>query len=229
MNKKKILISLSLNAIIIVLTIIGLGIAVIDIQSHPDHTYASLFQYFTTLSNIFLFATATIMLVCQVLLVVGKIKSIPKWISIVKLCATVSTTITMLVVIFFLTPVAASGQFEEIGPAELYTGSNAIFHVISPTVGIVAFLLFETNHEIKLPQTLFSLIFVAGYELFYTIDYYVEFMPWGHDWYKFIEFFGQQFAPLILIAFLGFTFLLAWLLWLGNRKINIFKEKTATR
>ncbi|MCQ3908597.1 MAG: hypothetical protein MJ200_03495 [Mycoplasmoidaceae bacterium] len=81
-----------------------------------------------------------------------------------------------MVVLCFLLPVGLydSTKFD---PAFLFKGSNAFFHLITPIIGVVSLLLFEDIKQIKYPQTLFSLIFVLVYEIFYTVDYFVQFMP----------------------------------------------------
>lgn len=231
MNKKKLYWSFGINIAIVVLTIIGMGLGVID-TANQHVPYESAFKYFTILSNIFLMIACAIMLVYQILFIKKKIKFIPKWTYIVKLCAVVSTTITFLVVIFFLTPIVAlqSADSGGVDIAFLYSGANIIFHILSPILGALCFLLFDTCKTIKLPQTLFALIFTGAYEIFYTTDVYLQWLPesWGeHDWYMFTQF-GIEFVPVILVLFLGLTFLLSWLFWLGNKKIHIL-EKTATK
>ncbi|MBQ0045360.1 MAG: hypothetical protein KBS35_00505 [Mycoplasma sp.] len=234
MNKKKLWFSLCFNIVIVILTIIGLGIAVFDAQT-MNTPYAMLLKYFTTLSNLFLFVAAVIMIVYEALLLANKTKLIPNWVSVVKLSATVSTTITFLVVVFFLLPMALTNKEQEYSPAFLFVNSNLIFHVFNPLLGVVGFLLFDNEKKsIKLPQTLFALIFVGCYEIFYTLDVFLKFMPGdgptAHDWYNFTVF-GNQFIPLILILFICLSFLISLLLWLGNKKINLFKKqkRTATK
>lgn len=230
MNKKKLLISLNVNIAIVCLTIIAMGLAVIDVNT-MGQPYILMFKYFTTLSNIFLCISSILMIIYEGMWLSHRKYDLPKWVYILKLCATVSTTITFLVVVLFLTPMVASGMNKGITVAFLYSGSNTIFHIISPILAIIVFLLFETRRDIRLPETLFALIFVSLYEVFYTLDVYFKFMPGddptAHDWYNFTAF-GDQFIPLVLILFLAVTFILSWLLWLGNRKINVL-EKTATK
>lgn len=227
MNKKKLLFSLNFNIAIVVLTIIALGIAVIDVQI-MDTQYVMMLKYFTTLSNLFLCVAAIIMIVYESLILAGKTKVVPKWVNIVKLSANVSTTITFMVVLFFLLPMAYIRENPGYSPAFLFINSNLIFHLLNPLLGMISFLLFDNDQrQIKLPQTLFALIFVVCYEIFYTLDVFLKFMPGDHDWYGF-TLFGEQFIPLVLILFLGLTFLLSWLFWLGNKKIHIL-EKTATK
>ena len=70
------------------------------------------------------------------------------------------------------------------------------------------------------------------YEIFYTLDIFLEFVPidpqiQSHDWYGFLTIVGgnKTLMPLILLAFLAISFGIAWLLWLGNRKIKVFNKQ----
>lgn len=225
MNKKRFWHSFSFNIAIIVLTIIGLGLGVIDARE-MHHDYAYTFKYFTVLSNIFLCISCIIMLVYQILILAKKKKMVPNWVNIMKLSSVVVTTITMLVVLCFLLPISCS-QDLNFTPAFLFKNSNAIFHLVNPVLGILTWLLLDNEEKtIKLPQTLFALIFVGAYEIFYTLDVYLKFMPDGeHDWYKFVETFGDKYVPIMEILFVAGAFGLSWLLWFANRKINVFKKE----
>ncbi|MCQ3908596.1 MAG: hypothetical protein MJ200_03490 [Mycoplasmoidaceae bacterium] len=57
MNKKKTIVGICLNSLIVIGTIIALGLATIDVKTMKT-TYGMLFKYFTTLSNLFLFVAA---------------------------------------------------------------------------------------------------------------------------------------------------------------------------
>lgn len=236
MNKKKTIISLFFNVAILVATIIGLGVAVLDTKKQ-GMDYALLFIYYTTLSNIFLMIASGILVVYESMLLSKKIKAMPNWVNIVKLSSASATTLTMLVVLLFLTPMMALNPKEGGMPASfLYLGANLIFHVLNPVLGILSFLLFENTKEIKFPQICFSLIFTGLYEIFYTTDIFLEWVPLqgeaSHDWYGFLILVNgnKSLIPLVLLLFLGITFLIAWLLWLGNRKIVILeKKKVATK
>lgn len=228
MKNKKLLIALNTNISFVALTLIGMLLWIFDARQQ-NVPYVSAFRYYTVLSNLFLAITSGIMFVYFILLAKKKVSEIPKWVYIVKLCGVTATTITFLIVVFVLTPGLAMGVNvgEKVTVVFLYTGGNLIFHLITPILAIVSFLLFETRKNIKLPQITFSLIFTGLYEIFYTTDVYLKYLPssWGaHDWYGFA---GTVVpVPVLLILYLGLTFLVAWLLWLGNRKIHVLENKT---
>jgi len=182
------------------------------------------FKYFTTDSNIVLLIASIISAIYIGLYWAGKVKKIPQWEYIVKLIAVVSTTLTMFVTLFMLLPGAIATK--AFIPAALYLGSNLFMHLICPLVGIVGFLLFENRNDVKLVKTLYCLIPLIIYCIFYLAMAYTHQNPdgtfmKGYDWYKFCSI-GRPYAtPFILIGMIGFYYLFTWLLWLGNRRINI--------
>lgn len=245
MNKKKSIISLIFNIAIIIITIVGLGVAVIDCQKQ-DVSYGLIFIYYTTLSNLFLCVSSMIIVVYESLLLKNKIKVIPTWVYIVKLCATTSIALTLGVVIFFLTPLfVLDGTKNVVAPLTLfsdshfnlpdvsflYTGSNLLFHIFNPILGILVFLLFENTKRIKFPFVCFSIIFTEIYELFYYSDIFLKWIPVSgqttHDWYHFLVLVNdnQNLIPFLALAFVGITFLIGYLLWLGNNKIVCLENK----
>lgn len=235
MNKTKVITSLCLNALIVALTIIGAGIAVIDCQKQGVD-YWMMLIYYTTLSNFFLCIASVIYVIYQAQLLAGKIKKLPNWVNVLKMCAASTTTLTMLVVILFLTPTMAMSSDPDAMPVLfLFTGSNLIFHLFNPLLGIISFLLFEHSDDLTFGNNWYSLIFTGLYEAFYTLDIFYQFIPLmgkqaKHDWYGFLTIVNGNvdLIPIVLAIFLGFTFLLCWLLWLGNKKINVFKNKKTT-
>lgn len=186
------------------------------------------FKFYTTDSNILLIIASIIMVIYISLLWKGKIKKLPQWVTIFKLIATATVTLTMFITVFFLTPISiygiSSGQ-SAFPPETLYLGSNMLFHIVCPSVAIVTYLLFEDGKNIKLAKTTYSLIPTLAYGVFYMTMAYTHLGPNGipllkYDWYSFCHF-GPVAAPFMFIGVTGIYYLFTWLLWLGNRKINI--------
>lgn len=227
MNKRKIKISILANSIILALTIIAFIIApFVDFDRSPvELTFGRMFTYFTTLSNVFLFIGATITITYNSLYLNKRVKKLPKWSNIFKLCATTSTTITFLIVLFFLLPLTASSNNPDFpSPVFLFTGSNLIFHLFNPLIGLSTLLLFEETKEIKWWDQFYSLIFVGLYEIFYVMDMYIKFIPYGqHDWYHFAKV-GDFMVPIVVILFLAGTYGLSYLLCFINRKIHLWEK-----
>ena len=144
--KQKNVVAIVFNLLIVTLTIIAMILAIFDVQK-MGKTYVDVFKYYTTLSNLFLFITAILTVTFKFREIFLKNKPMPKWISILKLCATAATTVTMVTVICVLTPGAILKPTDEFDVAFLYSGSNCIFHVVSPIIAILSFILFETNRN----------------------------------------------------------------------------------
>ena len=234
MKNKKITLALIFNFIIAVGMITGIIVdAVVSKQYHDsgNEKYEPFFlnlKYYTVLSNVVLAIAATILIVYIFLLLKRKIKKVPLWVSIFKMCATTGTTITMLVVLFVLTPGIAAGLGDEsVKITTLYINASAIYHVINPLTGLLTFILFETNKKIELKHCCFGMIFTGAYSVFYVLEAYLHFLPncyWkamSYDWYKFVESVGDYGIAPMIIAFIAASFLITWLLRLVNSKINI--------
>ncbi len=221
-NKMKV--SIIFNLAIVTATLVGMVLAIFD-TARMGVPFTDVFKYYTTLSNIFLFISAILMTCFNFRALYRKDKPTPNAVYIVKICATTVTTITMLTVFCFLTPVAIYLKPEDYTVELLYTGSNCVFHVINPILGLITLLFFESNHKIDLPHVTFTLVFTMLYEVYYTLGLYqhpdeIE----KYDWYHF-TIFGLQYVIPILVFFLAITFLIGWLLWLGNRKIHVLEGK----
>lgn len=71
-------------------------------------TLADTFRYFTNASNAFLAFTALIYIICDIVALAGK-KKIPAFFGVLKLMATVATTLTMVITVAYLAPTNAMG------------------------------------------------------------------------------------------------------------------------
>ena len=235
MNSKKITCSLVFNFLIVVLTAKGFMRDIFENfkDSLLDKNEPSIFlqfRFYTILTNLILAIVAIIFIVYDFLLI-RKINKIPNWLIVLKMCATTGTTITMFVVCFILFPGALAG-FSKVGLGFAFSGTSKYYHIFTPILGILTFILFETNRDIKLVNCCFGMIFTELYSIFYIVESLTHFLPssgpLSHDWYSFVSLVGYDLIFPMMIVFAGFAFLITWLLWLGNRKIHIL-EKTATK
>lgn len=219
--KRNTLFSLLLNIAIIAFVVGGIighytGFGPV---SPPSFSY---YHYYTQQSNILNAVICLIFIVFLILEATGKIKQIHKYVYIMKHVGAVAVTVTFLVVVLILTPgSAATGE----PVSRLYTGTGMFFHVFAPVLTIVTFLLFERNKDIKYPQTLFALIPLVIYIIYYTsiccthmnsdgtIDRY-------YDVYTFFRF-GPTFVPLFCLGIVAINMFSSWALWFGNKKIDI--------
>ena len=137
--------ALIINLTIIVLEVIGFVLAINELGMDTV-------IYYTENSN-FLVLIASILFSYYII----KQKEIPKWLSILKYIATVSVTITFLVVIFILSWMS-SFSFIEL----LTEGSMLYHHTLCPILAIVSFALLE-KYAFTKKDTIRALYFTVIY------------------------------------------------------------------
>ncbi len=194
-------------------------------ETVPPRTIKDL-KYFTLLSNIFMGGAAIMMIVVLAQNIWGKRKEIHKGYMIANLTMTTSVAITMMTVILFLLPVVlVNADDKTLTASKIIGGSQMFFHIVNPLLSIIAFVSLVNTQKIKLVETLYALIPMFLYSIFYMSTALTHINPQTgrpypeYDWYGFCQF-GMQFIPLVLVVMYGGSFLFAWLLWLGNRKIK---------
>lgn len=183
-------------------------------------------QFFTVLSNIFM---GTVGLIVAIYQLIGLIKNKNYLNQVIKTLlhtATVGVTITLIVVVFFLGVVA---QIEGRGYFSFFLGSNFFFHLIIPLLSLINYLVFEYDPKIKFKYTLYSLLPVGLYAIFYVVNYYFHFtkgMDGNYDWYGFIGDGSPIRLVIVVILFIGMTIGISSLLYLLNKLIGkkIYKE-----
>jgi len=183
------------------------------------------FKYFTVDSNILLMISCIVSMTYILLLWNNKINKIPESEYIFKLITVACVALTMLTVFFVLTPGSIFLKDKTMPIETIYNGTNLFMHVVCPAVAIIMFLLFENRKDVKLIKTLYSLIVVVIYCIFYLSVAYTHVgpdgkIPFEYDWYFFCHF-GKVATPFIAIGMMGFYYLIVWLTWFGNRKIDI--------
>lgn len=185
-------------------------------------TYTESFKFYTTDSNLLLMIICIITAIYLLLFNFKKVKKIPTWVKFGKLMITTCTTLTMMAVLAF---VPFTGLVDFKTPTGMFMNSNIFFHLLCPICAIIGYLLFEERSELKIWYTLLSVIPTAIYAIFYLSVALTHIQPGGvinphYDWYG-LSRFGVSFAPLSVMLALGFSFLFAWCLWYGNKKIYI--------
>lgn len=235
-KKQKLNLNWSLGLYIALLALALVGIIILfgnfNPSYYPPRTQIENLKFFTIDSNILMAGMALAVIILIALKKANKIKTIDKSVYLVNLVTTTGVTLTMLITIFVLVPMSIVIHEQEYTPLVLLTGSNLFFHIICPAIAIVAYLcFFKTKENIKLVETLYPLIPVVIYSIFYMsmalthIDSSTGKPFLKYDWYRFCQF-GIVPIPFILIGMYGLTFLFSWLLWLGNKKIG--KNKKAS-
>ena len=172
----------------------------------------SMLKFFTIDSNLLMGLIALIVGINEL-----KKENNSKFMYILKLVGTVQVTITMLVTVLYLTPTTIN----QYGLFGMYYKSNLLFHLIVPILSILVFVLYERSSLINKKDTLYSLIPIGMYAIYYvyetlshTINGIVE---KGYDWYGFFVF-GTKSVMIVLPLIMIFSYIISCVLWKINRK-----------
>lgn len=187
-------------------------------------------MFFTNLSNIFVGIASAIMIPFNVKNLKNGSNSFPKWLFILKFTATVSVTVTLLTVVFFLGPMNVIMGYGQSGELEIaryfnYFAGNAFYlHFLTPILAIASVIFFE-NCEVPLSKktALWGLLPTVLYSIVYF--YEVVIVGWQNGgWYDFYGFtFGgnMKLAAVSIVAMYAATYLISRIeLWAHNK---IFK------
>ena len=218
----------NLISLIINLSVIFFNVSAIlynfrsDILRDPNAIWAEFIGwksllFFTNLSNIFLLVACSIMLVYNIKNVINDKYEFPKWAYTVKYVACCATTLTMVTVVVFLSPLMVY-----IGRSyfDLYKHNSLFLHLISPLLGLISVIFLERSKNFKFKNTFLGLIPTALYSIFYIImvviigeanggmpDFY-GFTFGGNNWMVLVS------GPAILLA----TYLFSYLIWFSQKK-----------
>jgi len=171
--RKHLKISLILNSSVVVLFLFGTITSLaswqwmgIDGNLTPEtHNFL---WFFTVDSNIFLAVSALILVIFEVLILLKKRKDIPHWVYVVKYVATCTTTLTLMTVILYLSPLLGLDFWK------LFLNNNLFFHLISPVIGIVSLIFFEAKEEMSWKVSFLSLVPMGLYSIFYITNVYTH-------------------------------------------------------
>lgn len=180
-----------------------------------ETTKFGVFKFFTVDSNLLMGISAFLFLYQERKLMSGKIKEIPFVYYLFKFMTTVSVSVTMLVVFFYLGRIAKGGLIS------LLQNSNLFFHFIIPLLSIITFTIFERTNRIKFSYVICGLIPVLIYGIFYVINIITHIensvISPVYDWYYFAQGgIGKIYITALII--LAFTYVVSLLLWIINRK-----------
>jgi len=151
-------------------------------------------RYFTVLSNLFQGGVS---------LVVLWGRKTGRW----KYASTVAVALTFFVVLLFLGPAY--------GYDSMYTGANFWFHLVVPVLAMVDFLIFDREGTFTIRDSLFTVIPMLAYSLFYVGNLLVNGVR-GNDWYGFAKH-GPLSAVAAFLIILATNWAIALLLRLPRR------------
>ena len=141
-------------------------------------------------------------------------KRVDRW----KYASTTAMALTFCVVLFFLGPTR--------GYDVVYSGANFISHLVIPILSIVDFLFFDRSCTYTLGDSLFTMIPLVAYSLFYMGNLFINGVD-GNDWYGFAKA-GPEFAIAVFAIMLTANWIIALLLRLPRMKRSVQKH-TLTR
>lgn len=173
-----------------------------------------MFRFFTVDSNLLMGFTALLLAIQEKKLLMGKINKIPKIYYILKLMGTVSVTLTILVTISYLGTIAPGGIIS------LLQNSNLFYHLIIPLLSIIAFCFFEKTNIIKLKDTIYGVIPMFIYGLYYLVNILIHIengkVSIKYDWYWFVQKDINQIYVIFPLIFI-ITFIISIILWIINK------------
>ena len=220
-EQRNIKISLVLNIIIVILTIIASIIMftgfkfMYDDRPELESTKLGMFKFFTVDSNMLMGLVALLFGIEEIKLLKGKIKEISTKTYMFKLMATTGVGLTFFVVFAYLGPISEGGI------PSMLMNSNLFFHLLIPVISMINFAFFEKTEKLNFKYSFSGLIPTIVYSVFYLINVLVHtkngIVSTQYDWYWFVQngvWTAIIVAPLILII----TYLISIILWRLNRK-----------
>ncbi|MBO4412545.1 MAG: hypothetical protein J5779_00825 [Clostridia bacterium] len=213
MNKKQ-KIALVFNIAIFLLVVVGCVLC-FNVKSDPLGHAIKVLNYFTIQSNIFAGITSFVYIIFLVRANKSN-KKIPKAVCILRYIATIDLILTFLVVTLFF------GFIAEKGYLSMFENANLFFHLIIPVTNFVSFVFFENELKFKISYTLFGLIHVVIYCIYYIIVYLSHYengeVPEKYDWYYLTKF-GIGWAFVIAIVTVAIGYLISFVLYKTKNRI----------
>ena len=213
-RKTQLLFTLILNIVLVILACIG---AVMSAISHG--TVPTSIVFYTQDSNIFLGIASLFYVIAAVRALRSRTYEIPQWVQNLKYYATCCVTMTLVVVVFILAPLVTDrGGLYWI----MLTGSMLYQHFLSPVIAILGFALIEKQPSLPFRATWKALIPTLIYALFL---YPLNIAGIVDGPYPFLQVGSMSLGMSVLwfFALLALAYVLAWLVWLLNRKIPFVK------
>jgi hypothetical protein len=222
MKKKTFILSVILNALIIVTELFALLDSVLGFYTPNNEQTGSLsltefFDHYTNLSNILLLAAALIFLVAS-LIAYKKKKDVPLWVVAVDFMATVSVLTTFIVVMVFLRDMISWPTF-------------IFLHLIDPILAFLAFGFVEVAPELKKRHAYLALIPLVLYTAVIAPLSTLGIIEDPYNMIKLMDVFSD--TPLnIALKWCGIffgTYIVAFLLlWLRQGMARVFAKNEGT-
>lgn len=222
-NNKRVKMSLYINIMITILTIIATIIMITGfkfmsgVEPVLESTKIGVFKYFTVDSNLFAGIISFIFILNEISIIKGEKKEISDKLYILKLMATTAVSLTFIVVFVYL------GNIAENGLISLLLNSNLFFHLIIPLLNIVDFIFFIKKDNITYKYAFYGLIPTLLYAVFYTTNVIIHIengrVSPKYDWYWFVQN-GLWTMVIVAPTILLITYIISLILLLLNKIIN---------
>lgn len=205
--KKRTLISLILNSIIVLTTFIAWGIMFIPSGPEFMATGWSSLRYFTVLSNIFCAITSIFMIVVNIKKLKNEEYKCPKYIFLLRYISTISVSLTFTTVVIFLGPVwqiTGAGSY-----FSMFARESFVLHLTTPVLSIISIINFELDYKLSNKEMILGLAPTILYSLVYFINVVIT-KVWP-DFYFFTFGGHNSLIPVSMIFMYGLTFLLCYI------------------
>lgn len=220
-NNRNIKISLALNILTVIMTVVALSIALSGFkfmkgsEAPAELTGLQAFGYFTVQTSVFMAMVSLAFAIKEIQLLKGKITKIPLKYYILKMIAATAIGLTFFVIFVIFAILLKKGLFP------FTRNSNLIYHGIIPLTSLINFIFFEKTDAIKFRHIFYGLIPTILYEIFYTSNVLLNMKDGkvspAHDWYYFTQN-GLLIAISIPFAMLGITYIMALIIWKCNKE-----------
>lgn len=218
---KKLKISLILNIIIFILTVIATIMMFTGFKfmkgMEPvlEATGFSLLKFFTVESNLFVGIISLIFSIKEIKIIKGNEKELSTKMYLLKYMSTSAVSLTFFIVFSYLGPISKGGIIS------MLTNSNLFFHLIIPVLSIINFTIFEKTNKIKFKQVIYGIIPTFLYGLYYCINVLTHIengkVSYVYDWYWFIQN-GVWTAIIVIPVIFLISYLISLCLWYFNKK-----------
>ena len=217
---KKIKVSLTLNILIVLMTIAACIIMFTGFKfmhAYPtilQSTRIGMLRFFTVQSNLFAGIVSLILAIKEIQILRGKTSEISKRMYVLKLMSSTAVGLTFFVVFAYLGPLTPYGV-----PA-LLMNANLFLHLIIPVVSILNFACFERTDKLTFRNSFWGIVPTALYAIYYLINVFIH-MEDGkvspvYDWYYFVQK-GVWTAAIVVPVMLLITYIISLIIWRLNR------------
>lgn len=221
-------VSLYLNCMIVMLVFFGSLWMMTDRIPSSSTTLSSIgvrgLRYFTVDSNLLAGLVSLLLIARDVLILLGRGRRPPVWLSALNLASVSSLAVTFLMVLGVLAPRSANGFLS------LYREANLLFHAVVPLLAFADFFFLSSNRALRRPWFAAGALPLFLYGVYYCAAVLKNAaadgtIPAGSDWY---HLFGGRVSrmPLMLLLMLAAGLGISALLCLAmNRRGRRLRER----